>query len=110
IQTNSITYEPTGTLVKLRPHIDTEGYIQVSLHYGASHMEKSSDTRIMIPAAGDAIFADVILTSQINTTARLKSGTAVVVHNQAFTDMESGKADGQIRLVLLGAQVLESTK
>lgn len=110
VQTNSITYEPTGTLIKLRPLIDAEGYIQVSLHYAASHMEKSNDTRIMIPAAGDATFADVIVTSQINTTARLKSGTAVVVHNQAFTGSESGGAGGHTKLVLLGAQLVESAE
>jgi hypothetical protein len=107
-QTNTVQYEPVGTIVKLHPRLGSDSSLKVSVEYNASHLEKSSDVWIAQSANQERTFADVTTTHQLNTTVRLKSGTAVLVESDA-TDVPSPGAEGsQTKLIILGAQVIPS--
>ena len=98
---NSLQMEPVGTLVELRPRIDSNRNIQVSLKMSASQMEKSKEIVMAEPVGGSPAFADVVTTRQFNTAASLKSGSAVLLQSETLASPKS-----EIDLIILGATIL----
>jgi hypothetical protein len=98
---NSLQMEPVGTLVELRPRIDSNRNIQVSLKVSASQMEKSEEIVMAEPVGGSPTFADVVTTRQFNTAASLKSGSAVLLQSETLASPKS-----EIDLIILGATIL----
>jgi hypothetical protein len=106
-QMNSIKFEEMGVLIKALPQIDTEEFIQVSVEIGESDSEKSTDVPLAVPAEGTPYFADVVTTRQFNTTARTKSGSAVLVQSDAPVDSEDAAAN-KTQLIILGAAIVDA--
>jgi Flp pilus assembly secretin CpaC len=106
-RTNSIVYRSVGTLIEVRPRIDTEKYIQVQLDYEASDLAKAEDVPLTESNDGNSKFANSIVTRQLKTAARLKDGGAAIVQ----TDSTSGSADksvaGQTVLIILGGSIAQ---
>jgi hypothetical protein len=105
-QTNSIQYRSVGTIAELTPRIDTQSAIQVNLVYSSSHLVKSADVAVMRPKEGPQLLADRIVTQQINTLARLKSGTAALVWSDAMRQVSDEGAEGETKLMILAAAVI----
>jgi hypothetical protein len=105
-KTNQIVMEPVGTLVEMRPLIDAEGKIQVSVKIGESQVEKSEEVLIAEPANGSPLFADVVSTRQFNTATSLKSNTAVLLQSIAVKGSDDD-AETQTELIILGAAMIE---
>jgi hypothetical protein len=103
---NSIKYEETGVLINASPQIDTEDFIQVSVEIGESDTEKSTDVAISMPLEGAPLYADVVTMRQFNTTARTKSGEAVVLKNDAVHESKDPAQD-TTELIILGAAIVE---
>jgi hypothetical protein len=104
---NSIQYEPLGTLIKIKPRIDTELNIQVSVEISVSDLEKSTEVLLSEPANGSPTFADVITTRQFETATSVKNNSAVLLHS--VSSSRSGDDDGaEIELIILGAAVMPS--
>ena len=106
-RTNSIQIEPTGLKIDARPQLDSEGNIQVSVEIVESNLEKSTDVLIAAPADRSPVFADVVTTRQFSTTARLKSGDAVLLQSDASVDDPSGD---KTALIILGAAVVDESE
>jgi hypothetical protein len=102
---NQIAMEPLGTQVELRPWIDAERNIQVSVKIGASDVEKSSNVVIAEPANGSPTFADVVTTWQFNTATSLKNNTAVLLQSIAVSASDDD-AETETELIILGAAVV----
>jgi hypothetical protein len=102
---NSIQYEPLGTLVEIRPRIDAERNIQVSVKIGQSNLEKSTEVMLAEPADGSPTFADVITTRQFNTATSLKNNSAVLLQSVSSSDAD-GEAGAETELIILGAEVV----
>jgi hypothetical protein len=102
---NSIQYEPLGTLVEIRPRIDAERNIQVSVKIGQSDLEKSTEVMLAEPADGSPTFADVITTRQFNTATSLKNNSAVLLQSVSSSDSD-GEASAETELIILGAEVV----
>jgi type II/III secretion system protein len=105
-QVNSLKMEEIGVMIKAVPQIDSDEQIQVSLEIGESGFEKSTDVVIAMPAEGGPLFADVVTTRQFNTTARVKSGNAVLLQRDATRDSTDASRD-TTELIILGAAVAE---
>jgi type II secretory pathway component GspD/PulD (secretin) len=104
---NSLKMEQIGVMIKAVPQIDSEEQIQVSLEVSESGLEKSTDVVMTMPAEGNPLFADVVTTRQFNTTARVKSGSAVLVQHDAAHDSDDPSRD-MTELIILGAAVVEA--
>jgi hypothetical protein len=105
-RSNTIQYEPIGTIVKLRPQIDAEGSVKVSVEYNASDMEKSTNVTIAESTKHEKTFADITITHQLDTIARLKSGAAVLLQSDT-TSVKSAVSTGtETKLVILGVAVV----
>ncbi len=105
-RTNSINFQQVGTMITATARIDAASGILVSLDYQASGVEKSRDVAIDQPGEGQPTFADIMATQQINTTVRLKSGTALLVRSDATQDFGEKSTGGQTRLIILSATVI----
>jgi hypothetical protein len=103
---NSLKMEEIGVMIKALPQIDSDEQIQVNLEIGESGMEKSNDVVMAMPAEGDPLFADVVTTRQLNTTARVKNGSAVLLQRDAAQDSADSSRD--TTLIILGAAVVDA--
>jgi hypothetical protein len=75
-----------------------------------SDLEKSNDVTLSEPAEGLPQLADFVVTHQFKTTARLKSGTAVIVHSDSMSGSVDKAHDGQVELIILGGAVLPAAE
>jgi len=105
-RTNSLAMEAIGTLVEARTRIDSEKNIQVQLDYSTSVLQKSDDIALDEPADRKPRMADFVVIHQLKTTARLKSGTAVIVQSDSTSGSDDKARDGQVELIILGGAVL----
>lgn len=105
---NAIMYRPLGTIVDVRPRIDSEKYIQIQLEYNLNDMAKSNDVAIVEEPDGKSQFADVMLKRQLKTTVRLPNGGAVVAHCDASTGWADKSGDGQTELIIVGATIAKA--
>jgi hypothetical protein len=106
---NSIQMEPVGTMIELRPRIDSERNIQISVKIGESALEKSTDVLLAQPPDGSPQFADVVTTRQFNTTATLKSNTAVLLQSAAL-DGSQDSTGPETELIILGGSIVASNE
>jgi hypothetical protein len=90
-----------GTLVEIRPRIDAERDIQVSVKIGQSDMEKSTEVMLAEPADGSPTFADVITTRQFNTATSLKNNSAVLLQSVSSSDSDD-EASSETELIIPG--------
>jgi hypothetical protein len=105
IVTNSIQYRDIGTVVEVIPRIDTSGAVVVQFTYNSSDVESSPDVALAVIPGRKSTMADRIVTSQIRSTARLKSGTAVVVQTDAAHSSDGESSTGRTQLLILAASV-----
>jgi type II secretory pathway component GspD/PulD (secretin) len=108
-QTSSLVMEPIGIKIRALPQIDSDDHIQVSMDIGESNVEKSTDVTLSITAEGGPQFADVVTTRQFNTTARTKSGSAVLLKRDASFDSEAAPG-AKTELIILGAEVVDASE
>jgi hypothetical protein len=75
-----------------------------------SDLQKSNEVALADEGEGKTIFADMIVTRQFKTTARLKNGTAAVIRcdSNAVSTYRSDAA--QIELIILGGSIATSAK
>jgi hypothetical protein len=102
---NTIQMEPVGTMIELRPRIDSERNIQISVKIGESAIEKSTDVLLAQPPDGSPAFADVVTTRQFNTAATLKNNTAVLLQSVVADDSQEN-AGSETELIILGASIV----
>jgi hypothetical protein len=105
IVTNSIQYREIGTVVEVIPRIDASGAVLAQFTYNASDIETSSDVPLAVIPGRKSTMADRIVTCQIRSTARLKSGTAVVVHTDSAHSTDGESSTGRTQLLILAASV-----
>ena len=105
IVNNSIQYRSISTLVQATPRIDTSGGIQILLNYSASDIERSSDVVLTEIPGRDPVTADSVVVRQIQSSVRLKSGTAVVVQADAAQTSDGESLTGKTHLLILAASV-----
>jgi hypothetical protein len=108
-QTSSLVMEPIGIKIRALPQIDSDDQIQVSLEIGESNLEKSTSVTLSITAEGGPQFADVVTTRQFNSTARTKSGSAVLLQHDASVDAEDATRN-TTELIILGAAVVDASE
>jgi hypothetical protein len=101
--------EPIGIKIRALPQIDSDDQIQVSLEIGESNLEKSTSVTLSITAEGGPQFADVVTTRQFNSTARTKSGSAVLLQHDASVDAEDATRN-TTELIILGAAVVDASE
>jgi Flp pilus assembly secretin CpaC len=106
---NSVTFRQIGTTIDARPRIDSEKHLQIQFEYNMSDLQKSNDVALVDEGDGKALFADMIVTRQFKTTARLKNGTAAVIRCDSNT-VSSDKSAGQIELIILGGSISTPAK
>jgi type II secretory pathway component GspD/PulD (secretin) len=105
---NAIMYRPLGTVVDVRPRIDSEKHIQIQLDYSLNDTAKSNDVAILEEPDGKSQFADVILHRQLKTMVRLQDGGAVVAHCDATTGWADKSGDGQTELIIIGGAIAKA--
>jgi hypothetical protein len=108
-RTHSLVMEPIGTMVEMRPMIDSERNIQVSVKISESDIEKSTDVLMAEPPEGSPTFADVVNTRQFNTATSLKNKTAVLLQSIAVSGTDDD-ADTETELIILGAAIVEENQ
>ncbi len=96
-------------MVELRPKIDSERNIQVSVKIGESDIEKSTDVLMAEPPEGSPTFADVVTTRQFNTATSLTNDTAVLLQSIAVSGSDDD-ADTETELIILGAAVVPASE
>jgi hypothetical protein len=106
---NSIQMEPVGTMIELRPRIDSERNIQISVKIGESAVEKSTDVLLAQPPDGSPEFADVVTTRQFDAAATLKNNTAVLLQSAASDDAQDD-AGAETELIILGASIVPANE
>ena len=109
-RTNSVQYEPTGTIIRLEPSIDAESNIQISFMYEASLIEKSSDVVLSESEDESTLYADVIATEQLETTTSVRSGSAVLLHSDVLLGSEKNAAGHGHTLIILGAETVGASE
>jgi hypothetical protein len=105
-RTNSFQYQPVGMNIQATPTFDAAGNLQVHLNFTASSIEKT-DPLVVISESDDgktlAINRTISLTVQ--TIARLKRDTAVLVQSDSIYEPEAGNSS-RTQLLILGGKVL----
>jgi hypothetical protein len=102
---NSINYRSVGTLIDVRPRIDTEKHIQVQLDYNASDLAKSEDVPLSENNDGTSKLASVTFNRQLKTAARFKNGGAAIVQYDSISASADKSVKGQTVLVILGGSI-----
>ena len=102
-----MVYRSIGTIVQAKPRIDSEKRIQVEFEYNASYTEPSNDVAMFETNDGKSkIVPEMIVSQQLQTTAKMKNGAAVLVKS----DTSSGSADKstgrQTDLVIVGCETV----
>jgi hypothetical protein len=105
VVTNSIMYEQIGTVVQVTPRIDSSGTLQVSLDYNASDIEKAPGIVLSEITGREPLAAVKIVTQQLKSSVRLKSGAAVVVQNDSAQSVDDGSPQNVRQLIILAATV-----
>ena len=106
---NQLASESVGTMVELRPKIDSERNIQVGIKISESDIEKSTDVLMAEPVGGSPMFADVVNTRQFNTATSLKNNTAVLLQSIAVSGFADDD-DADTELIILGAAIVEGNR
>jgi hypothetical protein len=106
---NSIQMEPVGTMIEVRPRIDSKRNIQASVKIGESALEKSTEVLLSQPPDGSPEFADVVTTRQFNTAATLKNNTAVLLQSVASDDSQDN-AGSETELIILGVSIVATSE
>jgi hypothetical protein len=106
---NSIQMEPVGTMIEVRPRIDSKRNIQASVKIGESALEKSTEVLLSQPPDGSPEFADVVTTRQFNTAATLKNTTAVLLQSVASDDSQDN-AGSETELIILGVSIVATSE
>jgi hypothetical protein len=102
---NSIQMRSVGTQVQLTPRIDSAGGIMVQFNYSSSDLERSPSVTLSEIPGRKPVMADITTTCQIQSTLRLKSGTAVVVQSDTMRSVDGETPSGRTQLVILAASV-----
>jgi hypothetical protein len=105
IVSNSIQMRAVGTQVQLTPRIDSAGGIMVQFNYNSSDLERSPNVTLSEIPGRKPVMADSTTTCQIQSTLRLKSGTAVVVQSDTMRSVDGETPSGRTQLVILAASV-----
>jgi hypothetical protein len=105
IITNAIMMEPLGTIVRVSPRIDSSGGLQVKVDYNTSHIEKALDVIISEVPGRKPLAASQVVTQQVETVVRLKSGTAVLVQADSSHSLIDDAPKSETRLLILAASV-----
>ncbi len=105
IVTNAIAMEELGTIVQVVPNIDSSGGLQVKLDYNSSDIENAPDVVLMEVPGRKPVAASRIVTQRVETVARLKSGTAVLVQADSWHRMIDDAPKSETRLLILAASV-----
>ena len=105
VVTNAITMEPVGTIVRIVPRIDSTGVLQVKLDYNSSDFEKAHDVILSEVPGRQPLAATQVVSQQIETVVRLKSGTAVLVQADSSHTLTDDAPKSETRLLILAASV-----
>ena len=105
IVNNSITYEQIGAIVKLLPRIDSTGSVQVQFSYNSSDTEKAPEVTLSEVPGRKPLVADQIVTQQITSSVRLKSGTAMIVQRDSAQAFGEEAPASTTQMVILAATV-----
>jgi hypothetical protein len=103
--TNSVTYEPTGTIIRVWPSIDASASIRVQFDCTSSDIEKDPHVVLSEVTGRAPLTADKITTQQVTSTVRLKSGTAMLVHSDSTQTAGEDPAKSARQLIILAAAV-----
>jgi hypothetical protein len=106
-RSNALTYRSVGTVVRARAHIDSEKRIQLELDYNASEIEKAADVPMFESNDGKTkVTADMIVNQQIQTTAKMKNGAAVLLKCDTSNGSTDKTASRQTDLIILGCETV----
>lgn len=100
---NSVTNERIGTIIEALPRIDSSGAIQISLKYESSEVEKSPEVVLSEVPGRKPMLATRVVVEQLETSLRLKSGTAVLVRSDASQVMTGDSPTSETQLLILAA-------
>ncbi|HJS08950.1 MAG TPA: hypothetical protein VJ809_14880, partial [Pirellulales bacterium] len=94
-----------GTIVRIVPRIDSTGVLQVKLDYNSSDFEKAHDVILSEVPGRQPLAATQVVSQQIETVVRLKSGTAVLVQADSSHTLTDDAPKSETRLLILAASV-----
>jgi hypothetical protein len=104
-QSNSLNVQAVGSVLKVLPRITSANDIELSVEYNSSDIEKSNEIVIYKPVKGEPMFADLVVTNQITSSVRLKSGTAILF-SSATSFEEADNTHARTQLAIVSASVL----
>lgn len=108
-RSNSVIYRSIGTIVQAKPRIDSEKRIQIEIEYNASYTEPSNDVTMFETSDGKSkIVPEMIVTQQLQTTAKMKNGAAVLVKSDTSSGSTDKSTVRQTDLVILGCETVPS--
>jgi type II secretory pathway component GspD/PulD (secretin) len=106
-RTNSLTFKSLGTTVRATPYLDVEKRIQIALEYSMSDMEPTNDSPIFETSDGKSkVVAEKEIVHQVQTTAKLKNGAAVMVKCDVYNNTGEKTPSRQTDLLILGCETV----
>jgi hypothetical protein len=103
---NSVAYQPVGTVVQVQPRIDPDGKVRIAFSYSASEIEPRSDVFLSESREGERMRASQVVNQQLQSTIRLPSGSAALVHSLTNSQLRGDSPGLRMQLVIISAETI----
>ncbi|MEX2315943.1 MAG: hypothetical protein WD669_02255 [Pirellulales bacterium] len=103
---NQVQYQSVGTNISFLPRVVAGGNVDVQLYLTTNEQEEARNVPVAVGPDGNPITATRTTNQQLQTTARVKAGAAVLVQSDALADPGNELSSIRTQLIILGATIV----